>query len=41
MGMPEEYHGAFLCTLVVSDSEYDHPVIEAQGEWWLNKKPDD
>ena len=30
-----------LDTLVVSDSDYENPVIEARGEWWLNKNPDD
>ena len=35
VGMTEEYHGEFLDTLVVSDSEYENPVIEARGEWWL------
>ena len=39
--MQEEYPGIFLDTLVVSDSEYENPVIEARGEWWLNTKPDD
>ena len=37
MGMTEECHWNFLDTLVVSDSEYKNPVIEAHGEKWVNK----